>query len=82
MIKITHYQIRNGTTYPTTPFECEIPCDKVFYWDDKGRKPEHITFVENELKNLAEKIAKENSSEKGIKKPEDIFFVYIDTLFL
>ena len=81
MIKITHYQIRNGSTYPTTPFNHEIPCDKEFYWDGKGRKPEYITSVENELKLLSEKIAIERSNEKdGIKSAEDIFFVYIDTL--
>ena len=80
MIKITHYQIRSGSTYPTTPFNHEIPCDKEFYWNGKGKKPEYIAIIEHELNILAEKIAKENSTEKKIKKSEDVFFVYIDTL--
>ena len=75
MIKITSYQIRNGYNYPNIIFEHIIECDKEFYWDGKGRKPDYIIKVENEMKQLAEKIAKENN-----KKSEDIFFVFIDTL--
>jgi hypothetical protein len=75
MIKINYYQIRNGYNYTSTPFEHEIPCEKEFYWDGKGMKPDYVIAVEDKMKQITEKIAKENK-----KKPEDIFFIFTDTL--